>query len=156
MAEFVMKELVRKAGKTNSFLINSSGTSREEIGNDTHHGTKQKLREMGIPFERRAAIQLTKADCDEYDYIVGMDYANMQNILRIGGNSVQKKLHLLLEFAPPSYKGGVSSMYGKVKEIDDPWYTGNFDQTYNDVLAGCTGLLEKLSVSHEIRPQSGN
>ena len=141
MAEFVMKELVRKAGMADRFLIDSSATSREEIGNDTHYGTKQKLREMGIPFERRAATQLTKSDCEDYDYIIGMDYANIRNILRIGGEAAQNKVHLLLEFAPSSYKGGVSTMYGSIKEIDDPWYTGNFDATYNDVFAGCQGLL---------------
>ena len=144
MAEFVMKDLVKKAGKADSFLISSSATSREEIGNDTHYGTKQKLREMGIPFERHAASQLTRSDCCEYDYIIGMDYANIRNILRIGGEDAEDKTHLLLEFAPASYKGGVSSMYGSIKEIDDPWYPGNFDQTFSDVFAGCKGLLEQL------------
>ncbi|MCQ2580043.1 MAG: low molecular weight phosphotyrosine protein phosphatase [Treponemataceae bacterium] len=144
MAEFVMKDLVRQAGREDEFLINSSATSREEIGNDIHYGTRQKLREMRVPFERRAAVQLTEADCREYDYVIGMDYANIRNILRIGGEYAENKTHLLLEFAPASYKGGISSMYGSTKEIDDPWYTGNFDQTYNDVLAGCIGLLAKL------------
>ena len=144
MAEFVMKDLVRQAGREDEFLINSSATSREEIGNDIHYGTRQKLREMRVPFERRAAVQLTEADCREYDYVIGMDYANIRNILRIGGEYAENKTHLLLEFAPASYKGGISSMYGSTKEIDDPWYTGNFDQTYNDVLAGCIGLLSKL------------
>lgn len=144
MAEFVMKDLVRQAGREDEFLINSSATSREEIGNDIHYGTRQKLREMRVPFERRAAVQLTETDCKEYDYVIGMDYANIRNILRIGREYAENKAHLLLEFAPSSYKGGISSMYGSTKEIDDPWYTGNFDQTYNDVLAGCTGLLAKL------------
>lgn len=144
MAEFVMKDLVRQAGREDEFLINSSATSREEIGNDIHYGTRQKLREMRVPFERRAAVQLTEADCKEYDYVIGMDYANIRNILRIGREYAENKTHLLLEFAPSSYKGGIPSMYGSTKEIDDPWYTGNFDQTYNDVLAGCIGLLAKL------------
>ena len=144
MAEFVMKDLVNKAGRADSFFMRSSATSREEIGNDTHYGTKQKLREMHIPFERRQAVQLTHHDCQEYDYIIGMDYANIRNIMRIGGEEAENKTHLLLEFAPASYKGGVSSMYGSIKEIDDPWYTGNFDQTFEDIFAGCKGLLEQL------------
>ena len=133
MAEFVMKHLVRQAGKENEFYIASAAVSREEIGSDTHHGTRKKLREMGIPFSPRAAVQVTPADYDRYDYILLMDASNMRNIKRIIPNDPQNKIKLLLEYANRSGE-----------DIADPWYTGNFDKTYDDVLAGCTGLLKTI------------
>lgn len=145
MAEFVMKHLVKKAGLEDEFLIESAATSREEIGNDTHPGTKAKLREVGIPFTRRKARQLTAHDCEIFDYIIGMDYENLRNIQRIADDKDFEKIHLLLEYAPETYTGGVAGYGGTVKAIADPWYTDNFDATYNDVLAGCTGLLEYLT-----------
>jgi len=133
MAEFVFKDMVAKAGLTNEIYIESAATSREEIGNDTHYGTKQKLTEQGIPFSRRKARQMTKADYEEFDYIIGMDDANVRNIMRIAGGDPQGKVSKLLDFA------------GRDGSIADPWYTGNFDETWRDVFAGCEGLLEKLS-----------
>ncbi|MBR5485177.1 MAG: low molecular weight phosphotyrosine protein phosphatase [Oscillospiraceae bacterium] len=133
MAEFVMKHLVRQTGKENEFYIASAAVSREEIGSDTHHGTRKKLREMGIPFTPRAAVQVTPSDYDRYDYILLMDASNMRNIKRIIPNDPQNKIKLLLEYANRSGE-----------DIADPWYTGNFDETYDDVLAGCTGLLKTI------------
>ena len=133
MDEFLMKHLVRQAGKENEFYIASAAVSREEIGSDTHHGTRKKLREMGIPFSPRAAVQVTPADYDRYDYILLMDASNMRNIKRIIPNDPQNKIKLLLEYANRSGE-----------DIADPWYTGNFDETYDDVLAGCTGLLKTI------------
>lgn len=132
MAEFVMKDLVAKAGLEDKFYIESAATSREEIGNDTHYGTKQKLTEMGVPFARREARQMTKDDYKKFDYIIGMDDANIRNINRIAGGDPDGKISMLLDFA------------GKKASIADPWYTGNFDETWDDVLEGCQALLEHL------------
>lgn len=132
MAEFVMKELVRRAGLEKDFLIESAATSREEIGNDIHYGTRTKLREMGIPFSRRTARQITNADYDKYDYLVAMDDENIYYMNRWWEPDTDHKIVRLLSFA------------GKTRDIADPWYTGNFDQTYDDILEGCTAFLEKL------------
>ena len=133
MAEFVMKELVRREGLEKDFLIESAATSREEIGNDIHYGTRTKLREMGIPFSRRAARQITNADYDKYDYLVAMDDENIFYMRRWWEPDDQHKIVRLLSFA------------GKSRDIADPWYTGNFDQTYDDILEGCTAFLKKLT-----------
>lgn len=133
MAEFVMKYLV--ANINTDFHIQSSATSREEIGNDIHYGTKRKLDEVNIPYARRAAVQLTKADYDKYDYIIGMDTANIRNINRIIGSDKDNKVYKLL-----SFDGG--------GDVADPWYTGDFDTTYRDIMRGCKGLLEYIEKSH--------
>ncbi len=135
MAEFVMKELVRLAGREADFLIESAATSREEIGNDIHYGTRAKLREQNIPFSRRAARQITPADYDKYDYLVAMDDENLYYMNRCWANDPDRKIKMLLSFA------------GKDRDIADPWYTGNFDQTYEDIMEGCTAFLEKLTKS---------
>ena len=132
MAEFVMKDMVRKAGLEDEYYIESAATSREEIGNDTHPGTKRKLTEVGIPFTKRRARQVTKNDYDEYDYLVIMDQNNFRNLNRIIGSDPENKVFKLLDFA------------GKNRDIADPWYTGNFDETYDDVVEGCSALLEHL------------
>lgn len=132
MAEFVMKELVRQRGEEDAFEIASCATSREEIGNDVHWGTRSKLREMKIPFTKRAAVQLTRADYEEWDYLIAMDTSNIRNIQRITGGDPEGKIHLLLEFT------------GENRSIADPWYTGDFDETYRDVKRGCEALYEVL------------
>ena len=131
MAEFVMKELVRRAGRENDFLIESAATSREEIGNDMHYGAKQKLREVGIPFERRGARQITPADYERYDLLIGMDDENIWYMNRCWAPDPEHKIVRLLSYA------------GKTRDIADPWYTGNFDQTYEDILEGCTALCRE-------------
>ena len=133
MAEFVMKELVRRAGLEHEFLIESAATSREEIGNDIHYGTRQKLIEQNIPFSRRAARQITRADYDMYDWLVAMDDENIFYMNRCWSPDPEHKIVRLLSFA------------GKTRDIADPWYTGNFDQTYDDILEGCTAFLKSLS-----------
>lgn len=143
MAEFVMKELVRRAGRESDFLIESAATSREELGNDMHYGTRTKLREMGIPFSRRAARQITRADYGKYDYLVAMDDENLYYMNRCWSPDPQHKIVHLLSFA------------GKDRDIADPWYTGNFDQTYEDVLEGCTAFLERL-LGHHQGPSTGS
>ena len=138
MAEFVMKDLVKKKRLEDVFEIASCATSREEIGNDMHYGSKNKLREVGIPFSRRRAVQLTRADYDSYDYLIAMDGYNLRNISRIIGSGPEKKVHLLLEYA------------GELRDIADPWYTGNFDDTYDDVKKGCTAFLDYLEKKGEM------
>ena len=132
MAEFVMKDLVRKAGREEQFIIASKAARRDELGNDTHYGTKAKLRQMGVPFEKRKATLLSKSDYDAYDYLIAMDRENISDMLRLFGGDPDKKIHMLLEFA------------GLKREVADHWYTGNFDETYEDVLLGCKGLMRML------------
>ena len=136
MAEFVLKDMVNKLGMTENFVIASSATSREEIGNPVHPGTRKKLREYGIITDGKIAVQLTKKDYETYDYIIPMDAMNVRNINRIIGNDRLQKVKKLLDFAD----GG---------DIADPWYTGNFDDTYRDVVAGCRGLLKHLGIKKE-------
>lgn len=138
MAEFVLKDMVKKRGIENKFSIASAATSTEEIGNDVHHGTKNKLREVGVSVEKRQARQLTKADYAEYDFIIGMDSLNMSHMNKMLGSDPHGKVKRLLEFTE---RGG---------DIADPWFTGNFDVTYNDVVDGCEGLLEYLEKNNLI------
>lgn len=132
MAEFVMKDMVKKAGLEKDFFISSAATSTEEIGNDIHDGTRRKLIQKNIPFSPRHAVCMTREDYRKYDYIIGMDSWNIRNIYRIIGKDDQGKVRLLLEFA------------GSRRDIADPWFTGNFDDTYRDVLEGCQGLLDTI------------
>lgn len=129
MAQYVMQYLVDKRGLFDCFYIDSAATSREEIGNGVHHGTRAKLREVGIPCGDHRARQMTRGDYEEYDYLIGMDTWNIRNMNRIVGADPDHKIHKLLEY---TNRGG---------DIADPWYTGNFDETYRDVSEGCEGLL---------------
>ena len=132
MAEFVMKDLVRKHGLENRFLIASAATSTEEIGNDIHWGTRRVLTEHGVPFAPRSARRLRADDAVAWDYIVGMDEANVRNIGRMLGPGALERTSKLLAFA------------GRTDDVADPWYTGDFETTYRDVLEGCTALLERI------------
>ena len=132
MAEYIMKELVKREGVAGDWEIESAAVSREEIGNPPHSGTVRKLREEGIPLIPPRAVQMTRADYETYDYLIGMDDWNIRNMERIAGGDPENKIHKLLEFA------------GKTRDIADPWYTGNFDATYEDVMEGCLGLLSSL------------
>ena len=132
MAEFVMKDLVRKEKLVRRFLIASSGTSREEIGRDIYEGTQEKLQAEGIPFTSRQAVQLTRKDYDTYDHILAMDKGNLWEIRRIVGEDTKHKVSLLMAFA------------GEQRGIADPWYTDDFDTAYKEILRGCHGLLAKL------------
>ena len=132
MAEFVMKHLVRQAGRQKEFQIDSAATSTEEIGNGMHYGTRTKLTQMGIPYDDHRARRLVKADAENYDLIIGMDQENLFYMERILGSGARPKIHLLLEWA------------GLKRDIADPWYTGNFEQTYADIDLGCRALLKAL------------
>lgn len=138
MAECVMTYLVEKEGLADKFYINSAATSREEIGNGVHHGTVAKLKKEGIPVIPHRAVQMTLNDYEEYDYLIGMDTENIRNMQRISGGDPDEKVYKLLTFA------------GSGLDVADPWYTGDFEATYRDVLAGCKGLLECLK--EELQP----
>ena len=133
MAEYVMKYLIIQEGLSDEFYIDSAATSREEIGNGVHRGTRDKLKEVGIPCGNHRARQMTIRDYEEFDYIIGMDTWNIRNIMHIIGTDAKRKISMLLDYTD---RGGM--------DIADPWYTGNFDKTYEDVLEGCSGLLKFL------------
>ena len=130
MAEFVFRDMVQKEKLSDKIHVASSATSREEIGNSVHYGTRKKLAEFGISTEGKYARQLTKTDYRDYDYIIAMDSQNIRNISRIIGRDTENKVCKLLDF---TNRGG---------DIADPWYTGNFDRTYEDVYEGCNELLK--------------
>ena len=132
MAEFVMKDLVRKAGLESQFEIASAATSYEEYGNPVYPPAKRKLAEHGIDCTGKTARPLEKKDYSRYNLLIGMDSSNIRNMLRICGGDPEGKIHLLLEYA------------GRTDGIADPWYTGNFDATWNAVEEGCTALLQQL------------
>ena len=133
MAEFVMKHLVKQKHVDSQFYINSAATSREEIGNPVHYGTKRKLSQKGIPCGQHYAVQVTKSDYDKYDYLIVMDGHNVRNLMRIIGDDPGNKVYKLLDFTER-----------KGQDIADPWYTGNFDETFEDVMEGCQGLLNSI------------
>ncbi|MGN0558881.1 MAG: low molecular weight protein-tyrosine-phosphatase [Acutalibacteraceae bacterium] len=134
MAEFVMKDLVKKQGLKDKFIISSSATSREEIGNPVHTGTKRKLYEQSIAVSNdKRAVQFEKSDYDKYDFLVVMDGNNERNLFRIIKSDPKNKVFRLLDFT--ERKG----------DIADPWYTGNFDKTFEDIFEGCNGLLTYIN-----------
>ena len=132
MAQFVFQNMVNEAGLSDLFYIDSAATSREEIGNPPHHGTVSKLREVGIPVLKHRAVQMTKEDYHKYDYLIGMDTWNIRNMLRITGGDPEHKIKKLLAFA------------GSDRDIADPWYTGNFDETFDDIMEGLKGFLKQV------------
>ena len=127
MAEFVMKDMVRKAGLEWKFAIASAATSTEEIGNPVYPPARRKLAEHGISCKGKTARQMSRRDYDDYDLLIGMDRYNMRNMRSICGGDPEGKLRMLLN-----------------RDVADPWYTGNFDETYADVVQGCAALLEEL------------
>lgn len=134
MAEFVFRDLAAKRGLSKELFCASAATSAEEIGNPVHPGTRQKLAEAGIACPAKRARRITRADYQDYDLIIGMDDNNLRNMRRFWHGDPAGKLHLLLEYA------------GRPGAIADPWYTGNFEDTWRDVLEGCRALLNTLAV----------
>ena len=133
MAEFVMKDLVKKVGLEDSFMIESAATSTEEIGNSVYPPARRKLAEHGIGCAGKTARQMTRSDYDRYDLIIGMDEANLQAIRRISGGDPENKVHMLMDYA------------GCHRPVADPWYTRDFETAYNDILTGCRALLDHLN-----------
>ena len=132
MAEFVMKKLVSDRGLSSEFEIASSATSTEEIGNDIHPGTRRTLDKYSVPYSRREAVQLERRDYEKYDLFVGMDSANIRNMHRIFGADSKNKVVKLMEYT------------GKNRDVADPWYTGDFEETWQDISQGCEALLNSL------------
>jgi protein-tyrosine phosphatase len=135
MAEFVMKDLVEKAGLSHEFYIESAATSTEEIGNEVYPPAKRKLAEHGISCKGKTARQMRASDYQRFDFIVGMDDWNIRNMKRICGDDPDGKIVQLMDFT------------NRPGEVADPWYTGNFEATWQDVLLGCKGLLAFLRKS---------
>ncbi len=132
MAEFVMKDLVKKAGLESHFFIESAATSTEEIGNDVYPPAKRKLAEHDISCKGKTARQMTRADYQRFDLLIGMDDWNIRNMTRIVGGDPESKIHKLLDYT--TRRGDVA----------DPWYTGDFEATWRDVEEGCKELLKSL------------
>ncbi len=136
MAEFVFKDLLEKRGLTEKYYVSSSATSTEEIwngiGNPVYPPAKAELKKHGISCDGKRAVQVTREDYVNYNLLVVMDSNNMRNIMRIIGSDPDKKVHKLLIFA------------GQDRDVSDPWYSGDFTTCYNDILLGCTALLDTL------------
>lgn len=132
MAEYVMRDLVRQAGLEDQVQVASAATSREELSNPVYPPARRKLAEHGIACEGHSARQMTAADYDRFDLLIGMDQNNLRNMNRICGGDPQHKLRMLMDYTD------------RPGEVADPWYTGDFERTWQDVLAGCQGLLAQL------------
>ena len=132
MSEFILKDMVTKRGISNRFQIASAATSREEIGNPVYPPARRKLLEHGIDPSGKTARQMTRRDYEEYDYIHAPEQYNIRNILRITGGDPDHKIHRLLDFSD------------RPRDIDDPWYTGDFDTAWNDIVEGCEAFLDWL------------
>ncbi|MBQ7095653.1 MAG: low molecular weight phosphotyrosine protein phosphatase [Clostridia bacterium] len=132
MGEFILKDLTMKRGLSDRFYIASCATSTEEIGNPVYPPAREKLAQHGISCQRKRAVQLKRSDYSEYDLFLCMDRYNLRNALRIFGEDPNKKVRMLMDYA------------GRDADVDDPWYSGNFDQAFDDIKEGCLGLLEAL------------
>ena len=138
MAEFVMKQYVREAGLSKEFEIASAATSREELGNPVYPPARRELLKHGITCSGKYARQMTAAEYDRWDYIPIMDRNNERNIMRIIGSDPQRKVRRLMEYA------------GQSRDVADPWYTGDFEQTWEDITQGCRALLDHIRKEHHI------
>lgn len=132
MAEFIMKDIVARAGEKENFLIDSAATSAEELGNPVYPPARRKLAEHGIDCSGKTARQITRQDYGQYDYIIGMDNANIRNIRRICGGDRDNKIVRLMDFTD------------NPREVSDPWYTDDFDTAWNDIVEGCIGLFNAI------------
>ena len=141
MSQSVFTYLVRQAGLEDCFEIDSAATSREEIGNPPHYGTRNKLRQVQIPLIAHHARQMTRQDYENFDFLIGMDSANIRNMTRIVGGDEEHKIYKMLSFADYEKTHQLSA----ARDVADPWYTGDFDATYDDILRGCRGLLAYIS-----------
>ena len=135
MAEFVMKKMVKDAGREAQFEIASAATSTEEIGNPVYPPARRILAEHGISCAGKTARQMTRQDYDYFDQIIAMDRNNLRNLKRMFGEDTQHKISLLMDY---SHRPG---------NVADPWYTGDFEATWHDVWNGCEGLLKNVMKS---------
>ncbi len=136
MAEFVFKDISKEYKE--KLYINSKAVSCEELGSSMYFPAQKKLKEKNIPFGNHIASQITSADYSEYDYIIVMEERNISRLMRIIGSDIDNKVYKLLDFTP----------YGG--DIEDPWYSGNFEKVFNEIKAGCIGLLSHLKEKGEI------
>ncbi len=132
MAQYVLQHMAEQLNIADNFHIDSAATSTEEIGNGVHYGTRRKLAEENIYCGNHRARQIVKNDYSDYDYLIGMDTANIRNIGRIVGFDKEHKVYRLLDFT------------NNPRDIADPWYTGNFDRTYEDIIEGCEAFIKHL------------
>ena len=132
MAEFLLKDMVKKRNLEDKFIIESAGTSNEEEGNPVHYGTREKLTTLGISVEGKYARQLKIEDYNKFNYIIAMEQRNIQDIYRIVGEDKENKVYRLLDFSD------------NPRDIADPWYTGNFELTYKDIMEGLEAFLKNL------------
>lgn len=137
MAEFIMKDLVRQQGLEDQFYIASAATSLEEIGNPVYPPARRKLAEHGLSCEGKTARRMERRDYQKYDYLVGMEQFNLRNMMRILGDDPEKKVSRLLDFSD------------RPRDIDDPWYTGDFETAYREILEGCEALLKHITRNHK-------
>ena len=133
MAEYVFKDMLKKSGEEGNFYVDSAATSTEEIGNSVHYGTRNKLKQMNIECGNHKARRITKQDYEKFDYIIAMEERNIIDIERIVGKDIKGKIYKLLDFS--DYP----------RDIADPWYTGNFDKTYDDIVQGLNGVMKYLN-----------
>ena len=133
MAEYVFKDMLKKSGEEGNFYVDSAATSTEEIGNSVHYGTRNKLKQMNIECGNHKARRITKQDYEKFDYIIAMEERNIIDIERIVGKDIKGKIYKLLDFS--DYP----------RDIADPWYTGNFDKTYDDIVHGLNGFMKYLN-----------
>ena len=132
MAEFVMKDLVRKAGREGDFYIESAATSTEELGNPVYPPARQKLAEHGLSCKGKVARQMNRRDYEEFDLLIGMDTWNIRNMARICAGDPEGKIKMLMDFT------------NRPGDVADPWYTGDFEATWQDVLLGCQCLIKEI------------
>ena len=145
MAEFIMKQLVAQAGMADAFDIASAAVSTEEIGNDIYPPAKRMLASKNVPFEHRAARQMTRADYAYYDYIICMDQSNLRWLRYIVPTDPEQKVSLMMAWAKGEQAmGNGLRETDHVRDVADPWYTGDFTQAYEDIMEGCQGMLKQL------------
>ena len=137
MAEMVMAYLLHQAGR-DDIMTASAATSTEEIGNGVHPGTVRLLNRHNIPLRRHEAVQLTRRDAEKYDLFIGMDFANLRNMRRMLGDAAEGRIFNLLDFSD------------RPRDISDPWYTGDFETTYSDVMEGCQALLAVICKTQNV------
>jgi protein-tyrosine phosphatase len=139
MAEFIMKDLVKKAGLSDTIYVESAAATTEELGHDMYPPAKRKLTQMGVPFAPRKARLVKEKDYDAFDFLIGMDEENYDDLMDVTHGDPEGKVHYLLSFADEK------------RDVADPWYTGNFDAAYTDILSGCEGLLQYLRETYKLK-----
>ena len=138
MAEFCLRDMLEKSRLDANVTVSSAATSAEELGNPVYPPARRKLREHGIDCFGKTARQITRADYGKYDIIVGMDCANVRNMLRIFGGDPENKIRLLLNYA------------GLDRDVADPWYTDDFDAAWDDIEKGCAAMVQRIASGEEL------